>query len=79
MSEEKFCKDCKWAKPYRILFINNWLLAKCLNPYAGSTIQRAKFLVSGEYRKNGPFCINQRELEHFPCGTKGRLWEAKNG
>jgi hypothetical protein len=73
MAEVKFCKDCKWCKPQKLLgIINYYPNSKCHNPLLKT---HTDFLVTGDAKDNW-FCSIQRGYLG-ECGREAKYFEPK--
>src|SRR4029077_11025104 len=77
-AEVKLCKDCKWSHR-TISGLLSWGYATCRNPQVmQKSYKIGEYLVAG---KTEGFCSVERGGDYepvYPCGTSGRLFEAKN-
>jgi hypothetical protein len=76
MTKPKYCKDCKFCKPTRLMQI---LSLGMLNPYEFATCSRpiSDNLVDGKPKLS--FCENQRvDYDSLDtCGTNAKYFEAR--
>lgn len=77
----KFCKDCRWAKPWGFLLHKSWQHATCKrpssapDPVTGSLQQRQELFCSVERK----YDLSDRPDEGIvaTCGPQGKFWEPK--
>lgn len=77
MSEPKFCKDCKYFKPYRVFFWDspNYELSKCSHKEMTRTYSRD--LVSGLNQKPlYKYCDMARSFSDL-CGINADYFEKR--
>lgn len=78
----KFCKDCKFCKPYSCMFIRSTEYSTCMHPNAEYECceDDAKHLVTGQRPKDkyatNWLCRSARMRENL-CGKDAKWFEAK--
>jgi len=80
MSEAKFCKDCKWCKPWYNpmgwLFARpDYALASCINPKLGDN--QCELMAAGKVRDGYPCAVARDSRFSGGCGSEAKLFEKK--
>ncbi|MDE3023165.1 MAG: hypothetical protein KGI54_15170 [Pseudomonadota bacterium] len=66
MAESKNCHECKWCRPFKLLWLNTYELASC--GYPVNLVNRPSF------SDTGVFCQYER-LPTGSCGPSGWHWQ----
>lgn len=68
----RLCRDCKWMAPKP--FLAGVYDIRCRH-HVVSPVKAD--LVTGSTKQKMEWCSSARCHENLPCGTSGKLWEAR--